>query len=714
MNLNKIHLYNFRTYKEEKIDFTSFKTNKVLVLGINKDEEGSDNNGSGKSTLFDSVIWALSGYTPLRGKTSADSVIGSFDSTCFVEVEFSGRFNLRVKRTRAKKAKLEFWVNNESKHTMGDTTKTQDTLLMYLGVPKDFHNNWFEDFMSTRYFSSEIAEVFTSNTSTPSQRFSFVSRYLNLRTLDLCTENAKLKSKKIDGQLLDIRSRYNLIDERIKGFDSIEVLKGQIKTNESIIKQKELELENLEKEFDKIQKNSKLEQEISQIYYKTKDKTESMSKRIKELKVDYDRKEKEYESYEQMSKDLEQVSDELSKIKIDEIYEKLTKETERLNKAKEELSTLTRDKKEKEDELKHLEEALSGSITCPECGTYLSIQHNKVEKLNEETITLSVSKAKLEIVDIEKSINKNLSIESETTQLTQDLNNDINQYNILKNKFDISKSKLENKEQLIEEINNIIDLKDKYEKETQEAINLLTKELNKLKEEQALLGNVKTMNQYKEENKKVSEAISDAKGQIDRLTFTISKIEEEIEQKKVIEESMEEKEKELEAFKFAETGFPTIRKWRIDNFIPSFENESNHFLNVLKSRIKITLDTEKESKKGTIKDTFPMEAIDPEGNKRGLETFSKGEKARVSLAIAWALKVLKENTNYLPFSFTLMDEIADGLDETGIKYLSHLADTSEEQFYIVSHYNTFKDLFSEKIIITKENGQSTINMEYIS
>ncbi|MCK5344296.1 MAG: hypothetical protein KAR20_12870, partial [Candidatus Heimdallarchaeota archaeon] len=142
---------------------------------------------------------------------------------------------------------------------------------------------------------------------------------------------------------------------------------------------------------------------------------------------------------------------------------------------------------------------------------------------------------------------------------------------------------------------------------------------------------------------------------------------------------------------------------------PQFRIEANNFMNQLRSKIKIVIDTDRETQKGTLVDEFPIEGIDIHGKRRGLETFSEGEKTRISISIAWALKNLTRKKVYLPFKFNMMDEIADGLDETGIDYLNKIMG-DDDQFIIITHFSHFKTKFSSSIKAIRENGQSFVEV----
>lgn len=705
MRLTSLQLENFGPYEKETIDFTKFKTNKVLILGENHDEEGLDSNGSGKSMLFEAVCWAIAGQTSKRRKVKSEDVIGPFGDSTKITLKMSGRFDLEIIRERGAKHKLEFKVNGVEKHVRGDVEKSQNNLLMYFGVSKDFHQNWFEDFMNLTYFSNEVAQIFTGSASKPSDRFDFISRYLSLRILDLCKENAKSKLNKVDGDLSSLRSQVSLIENRLKSLDSQESLEEEIKKCSSLIESKNQELSSYSKELDKIQKATELKGEVNNKKVLIDNKKQDLDKKLNELKNLYDKKVNDYEKLDEVKKELDQLK-ENEKIDITELYDKIEKQEKAFEELSEPINSLEVKITLTKNEIKQKEIILEKNQKCPKCGTNLMPSEDGLVVLNKTILESEIknNKEHLNKLNIEIDILK--TKKSEAADLISVDKNLINQYQIQKNKIIALETKLENKDNLQEEINSIIEQKESWEKTTKEYIISLEKELSNLQRDLTSLGDVLTLPQYNEITSKINEEIKNLNSSINRFKFSLEKIEEEkneYDKLKKEEKILEEKQKQL---KFAVEGFPIVKKWRIDDFIPSFRLEINSHLMKLGSSLKVLIDTEAETKKGTIKDSFPIEARDAYGKIRGLETFSEGEKSRISLAIAWALKTLIENQNYLPFDFTMMDEIADGLDETGIQMLSNLIDNTEKQFYVISHFNVFKDVFSETINVVKEKGKS--------
>ena len=167
MKLDRLELNNFCGYEKAKIDFNEFKDNRILIIGENRDEEGADSNGSGKSTVLEAICWALSGKTSRRGSISVTDVIGPFADYVSVRLLLSGNLSIKVLRTKYESGgDLEVWINGVDKTTPGNISKTQNTLLYYLGVPAEHYKKWFY----------KLCE-YTENNLLPDERYIFINAW---------------------------------------------------------------------------------------------------------------------------------------------------------------------------------------------------------------------------------------------------------------------------------------------------------------------------------------------------------------------------------------------------------------------------------------------------------------------------------------------------------------------------------------------------------
>ena len=701
---------NFCSYKAEIIDFTKFQDNKVLIFGENRDEEGLDSNGSGKSTILDAICWALSGKTSKRGKIGVNDIIGPWEENALVELTLLGQFNLHIQRVKKEKGSdLVFKVNGVDKHVEGNTEKSQHNLLYYLGVPREHYKKWFEDFMNTYYFSKEIAQVFTGVTSTRSDKFQFISRFMNLRLLDLAGENVKNKLDDAESELKVLQSNLSIIKDRIAGASSKEILKKESLQYDKAIKKYKQDLADHEAVIDKARQRSSLEYIIKNktdmLYVKEKD----LEEKLGILKNQYDIKIKEYDGLKELEEATKQLEEELSLIKPDELHKHIDDFTERLLERSGQLTGLKLKVDNSVSTIRDYRSKLTNADRCPKCKTPLMHLDGRIVDLNPKALQDEIDSMEKRILGFQKTIEKLELEEKREEEAATKVQKEIQAYESKKSMLDGRKMRLENKDKLANEINEIMAQKESFETNTNELIKALEKELKELLLQVEAMPVYKPEVEIKQEMDKINHLLDETMKSRQRNEFILEKVDEDIKEEEGLLGKILAGEEFIDQLRFIFKGYPDIRKARIDEFVPQFRVEANNFMNQLRSKIKIVIDTDRETKKGTLVDEFPIEGIDIHGKKRGLETFSDGEKSRISISIAWSLRALTRKKVYLPFQFNMLDEIADGLDETGIDFLNKIM-TDDDQYLVISHFSHFKNKFSSSIKAIRENGQSTVEI----
>ena len=144
----------------------------------------------------------------------------------------------------------------------------------------------------------------------------------------------------------------------------------------------------------------------------------------------------------------------------------------------------------------------------------------------------------------------------------------------------------------------------------------------------------------------------------------------------------------------------------VDWMIPQLEERINELLSQL-SDFKIRLDTQqiKADEEG-IKEGLWITVINDMGEELPFDSFSGGEKVKITIAISEALSSLQNSIGW-----RLMDENIVSLDkestESFVEVLTKLQDRFP-QLLMISHLEEIQDLFENRIIITKVNGISKI------
>jgi exonuclease SbcC len=148
-----------------------------------------------------------------------------------------------------------------------------------------------------------------------------------------------------------------------------------------------------------------------------------------------------------------------------------------------------------------------------------------------------------------------------------------------------------------------------------------------------------------------------------------------------------------------------IKAILIDLIVPDLENRINSILSKL-SDFRINIETQRDALSGdnTLEGLF-LNIIDSEGNIRDYNSYSGGEKNKITAAIFEGLASLQNA------GFRILDESVVGLDDESEEKFSEVILNIRDnvnQLLCISHLQSIKDLFETKIEITKINGISKI------
>jgi len=267
-------------------------------------------------------------------------------------------------------------------------------------------------------------------------------------------------------------------------------------------------------------------------------------------------------------------------------------------------------------------------------------------------------------------------------------------------------------------------------KSKEEIIKQIGKELGKIKSEINVLleGKAKQDREISEEMEEVKKSV---KINDDIIIYTDQKNELQIKQThndglltgaqlaekriKELEEKLKELKKEfgkvsgnidsLELIKGA-FGPNGIRAIMIDYVIPQLEDKINDILAKL-SDFRVRLDTQKSGiDKEIVLEGMFINVINEQGEESDFSNFSGGERIKIITAVSEALSEIQQ------MGFRIIDELFVGLDDESIDSFVQVMLTLQERFsqlICISHIDRIKELFEDKIMVTKVNGNSLIN-----
>lgn len=160
----------------------------------------------------------------------------------------------------------------------------------------------------------------------------------------------------------------------------------------------------------------------------------------------------------------------------------------------------------------------------------------------------------------------------------------------------------------------------------------------------------------------------------------------------------------LEALKGA-FGPNGIRAIVIDFVIPQLEEKINNVLQKL-SDFRVHLDTQKSGTgKDVVLEGLFIDVINAEGEKYEFSNFSGGERLKIVVAISEGLAEIQK------VGFRVLDELFIGLDDESIASFTEVMVELQERFsqmVCISHLQQIKDVFDDKIYVSKTNGTSNI------
>lgn len=161
---------------------------------------------------------------------------------------------------------------------------------------------------------------------------------------------------------------------------------------------------------------------------------------------------------------------------------------------------------------------------------------------------------------------------------------------------------------------------------------------------------------------------------------------------------------DLNSVKLLQEVIQQFRGQVISNTVSFLQNKTNKFLEThFDSEFKVAF---------TVAEA---DSLDTEVYKDGIlcsyTQLSKGQRQMLKLCFGAAIQLAVANYCGTQFNTIFMDEVLTGLDETNkgkaFGLIQELA-TSYENIYIIEHNESFKTLFTSRIDVTLENGNSLI------
>tara|TARA_Y100001937_G_scaffold45413_1_gene63787 strand:- start:195 stop:2303 length:2109 start_codon:yes stop_codon:yes gene_type:complete len=700
MRIRNINITNFGAFGEDiTIDFDRYDPNdKILIIGENNDAAGADSNGAGKSTFLNAISWAIFGRTP--NNVDSDDVIRRGTNVVRVRLGMvdSEKREIQIVRERQLKGKheLQWFVDGESQ-TQRTMKQTQLSILNYFGILEN-NTEYFSDFLNTTYFSVDAVKAFAGKKSTSKDRMDLISRFLNLEILEKSTSKSKIYANRLKSDLKVIQGKIEFLKNKLdEGFNK-EQIDSDIQEYKSSKKQLQADLKKLKKQHEAASNYEEIKGQIVDVDGHIEHYNNELATIVKIYKEQIQDLENKLSNSSAIKEKIQKLQEQ-SMAKADALKDKdLNKFTDWLEKGKIKKNNLT-------NELNQLHSQLQKPQYCPDCNTELMIEDGIIKSYDSKGIEA-----------------KQATINTELNKINSLLEDKQNDYNELKQQQDdllTIQNDIKINYQLLEGVQDIPDkIKGLNAKITaKEADNKIqVKELSKKK--LGLELKIRTFNIDEDlTTYDIERGMDVANKKLSDITDEVARLKAQLDSRAQDQQALDTMVKEETGFidnianyTYWVEGFPAIRRWMIEAFLPTFEQQTNGYLNKMEVGMRTRFDTltEKKSGKGQFKEAFDLSIIDENNEKRDLETYSSGEAKRIGVCVGFALRELTLSKGYSNFNFLMMDEVIDSLDETGIGEFFNLLQSITGMKLLITHNTDLKTRFANTITIRKQDGVSTV------
>ena len=517
--------------------------------------------------------------------------------------------------------------------------------------------------------------------------------------------------------LEDLRNTYEELKRKKENFDKNK--KEEIKNIKEEISQLEKEIKEKEKEF-----NNYSDQNYNEKYKEITTKISNLESRVSSIQKEEeqekekvtnnkDNKESEFDSYynkslyslkEQYNNEIEEIKEE-GRNKIEEVNKEKEKYDNEINyQIDGEINKKQEDISEIEKWVNTYRESLEKEYSvCPECKQEVAKDHihGKIEEKNKEINALND--------EIEELQNKKKEKNNRINQLDEKIQELKNHYNT---QIENKKKELNNK---IKDLDDRLQkAKDKLKQDTdkkiseientykQEKENLQTELGHKKQELSNIEENISTRDKIKQEldskknnveikrgnlTTKENETFDDS--QLKDVKKRITSVKRKLDDIQVEINNLNNKLEKVSFWKeaFSNTGIPSML---MDDAIPFINKRVKEYLDLLSdNRYLISFDTQKETKKGEMRDKISVNVYDNETGANVKNQLSGGQNRLLDIATILTLGDLQQEMQNVRFNMMIADEILDSLDEENIKYVINALRqiAKNKSLFIISHHH---------------------------
>lgn len=642
----------------------------VLIRGENLDDPAFDANGAGKSSIMEALVVSLYEKT-IRGLSMNEVVNEDIGKNMVLFLDFNSDTGkeYRISRYRQhKEHKNNTYIFQDGVNITPKSTKDCNVLI------EEIFGMDFMTFTNSILFGGGLIKTFS--VATDAEKKSILEKMLKLDTWGKAQEVAKKKLKEVKEELATVDSKVekstNLVSEMDSTIESLKEAEKEAKERH------EQEIEGLKAEIKEAEKNAE-----AKIVELQEELDEAEKEHIKACanEVDSDTTVEELEKLlkkvDKSLKKFEAVEDQISDFRVDfksfnRDYEKTDKEIEKLY-----------------EEMSELEMGVGGS--CPVCK----------QPITADSIDESIDHIKNQIGKLQKKKNIYEKKAEEAKESTEALQI------VLK-----KKSKYEKQREKILGETSQIKASIKAEEKIRESLQKEVKRARKALEEA----------QEKPELARLRHHLKRAKQELGGTRFTdlIAQKEEQkkalLDEIKAIKDSVKDKKERQRHLEFAVDAYGNsgIKSKLLDSVTDEINQKTNYYLRKLAgTTIEVKVSTQTKLASGEVRDKFDVQIKNLVGS-NNYKGNSTGERRRIDLSISLALQDLVMTRSNAKMNILLYDEVFDGLDAIGcenVVQLLHEIQGSIGTIFVITHNDTLKAFFDRHLVVTKEQGKTSVTKE---
>lgn len=770
--LHRIVAENLCAFRE--LDYFLQQGVTTLVFGDNRDNESQQSNGSGKSALIECIAVGLTGSPLRKVKNEEiinDKADECWIQLQFINDSSTEVFNIERQLFRKGASIVTCSIERDSRPIDTDEAVQPSVdaynkyILEKLGISKDeLFNNFllskfkFQDFLSSSdREKKEIINRFSNGILVDQAMEKLaedkapVASELREAELEIAgidgriemlaeqiaaeennrAEKARTKTEKIASIRRTIGEKHALIREKRKETEAMDCVLGKLETADCDIQELENEDHSLEVYLSKIHailsplsiELTDWEKVVGDKHTELKALETEQEKWGKALSVSENKVQTLTTAHDRLKADYRAFSDTYTP-KVGGYDEKLKTLDEQIDRMNRDIVQLKGERHTLSTAIEELTTRLAGTITCPECG-YEFLVSDKTFDVTEGTANLKEKNAAFEavtsrIAGCEKKVS---DIEKEERQIRTDKRSLSAENSVWNDKLEQAARQIRTASNELEEIRS----NQNAVKASISSLWTVLQGICKRVFDEAFDLIDSTCREKERQMKSLQDETKSAESSIETLEETIQELNEASVSeltgslkaslktyRKKSSDAVTRKsdiEKRIQRLDEQEQYFAQFKTYLANTKINALGTITNEFLENIGSDLRLKFSGYTVLKTGKVREKISISILRDGMDCGSFGKLSAGECARTNLATILAMQKLVNANCELDKGLDLLvlDEILEAVDENGLSSmfdaLNHLGITA----LVVSHGNVAEG-YPHKLVVTKENGESKINL----